>query len=330
MPRTTVVTVTYNSAQTIGPMLDSLRDAHRQGLLDIVVVDNASRDATLDALAPYERGGMIRVVPAGGNIGFGRGCNLGASHAGSEFILFLNPDARLEPEAVATLERALDDHPRAAIAAPAIERPDHTLQPCGLLPSRRTLLLERTPLHRWAVKAWRPTPGAPPTPVRWVSGAAFMARRHVLAGLGGFDPRFFLYYEESDLFRRVLRAGHTILACPQALCHHIGGVSADAPEHAAHAGRIAGSIADPFIRSRNYYALKHFGPVLMRLADLAFCATLRVRGTLTRNKADRLTWQARRPIPMFALPAQVPQDAPGARVMAPVRTALPLEPAPAC
>ncbi|MCA9288892.1 MAG: glycosyltransferase family 2 protein [Phycisphaerales bacterium] len=313
MPRTTIVTVLYNSADTIGPLLESLRPAHAAGAIDIVLVDNQSRDATLETVADFEREGLVRLVHAGANIGFGRGCNLGAAHAAHasmrpagqpapDFIVFLNPDARLDADAIATLEQALDANPGAAIAAPAIERPDHTLQPVGMLPTRRSLILERTPLHSLVVRAQRPTPDADPSPTTWVSGAAFMVRREAFERVGGFDPRFFLYFEESDLFRRLARAGHTILICPRARCPHIGGHSTESVE----SGRISGSIAEHFIRSRNEYARKHFGSLVMALADLAFAATLWCRATFTRNPQSRATWQARRTCGLFRLPEPVP------------------------
>ncbi len=299
MARTTVVTVPYNSAETIGPMLDALRAAHASNLVEIVIVDNASRDNTLDALAPYQREGMLRLIPAGGNIGFGRGCNLGASHATTDFILFLNPDARLDTHSIRALEAALDADPLAAVVAPAIERPDHTIQPIGALPTSLSLILERTRLHRAVLRPQRLAHGDPSTRTRWVSGAVFMVRRQAFDALSGFDPRFFLYYEESDLFRRLLKRKHTILATGKAVCHHIGGHSADSVQ----AGRIAGSIAEHFLKSRNYYARKHFGWPIMALADLAFYTTLMLRGTLSKNPHDRAAWLARKAVPLFALPA---------------------------
>jgi len=298
MPRTTVVTVTYNSAETIGPMLESLRPAHAAGLVEIVIVDNASKDATLAALAPYEREGLVRLVHAEGNTGFGRGCNLGASHATTDFVLFLNPDARMDAVSIGALEAALDADPAAAVAAPAIERPDHTIQPIGMLPTGLSLIFERTRLHRVFLRPQRLERDQPSVRTRWVSGAVFMVCRETFNSLGGFDPRFFLYYEESDLFRRLLRRGHHILATGQAICHHIGGHSADSVQ----AGRIAGSIAEHFIRSRNYYARKHFGPVVMWLADAAFYTTLMLRGTLTCNPHDRATWKARKAFGLFVMP----------------------------
>jgi GT2 family glycosyltransferase len=307
MARTTVVTVTYNSQDTIGAMLEALRPARAAGVIEIVIVDNASRDGTLAALAPYERDGVCRVVSAGGNIGFGRGCNLGAAHAHTEFVLFLNPDARLEPEAIHALEQALDDHPDVDVAAPAIQEEDGQHQPVGALPSALGLIFERSPLHNRFFGSSRPTPGAGPSPTTWVSGAAFMCRREAFNALGGFDPRFFLYYEESDLFRRLLKRGRRILVVPRAICHHIGGHSAQTVQ----AGRIGICIAEHFIRSRNWYARKHFGAPVMWAADLAFFLTLWFRAVTSPRPADRVTWQARRGVGLFVLPSKPPSTPAG-------------------
>lgn len=306
MARTTVVTVTYNSSQTIGPMLDALRPAVAAGLIQIVVVDNASRDDTLGVLAPFERDALCRVVRAGGNIGFGRGCNLGATRASTEFVLFLNPDARLEPEAIRSLEAALDADPGADVAAPAIEQPDHTLQPVGVLPTPLGMMFERSPLHRVLIRPRRPVPGGPAAPTNWVSGAAFLVRRSAFDAIGGFDPRFFLYFEESDLFRRLRRRGRRILVVPRALCPHIGGHSAQTVQ----AGRISGSIATHYIASRNYYAAKHFGRPVMWLADLGFFTWIWLHGVLRSKPEDRATWHARRGVGLFILPGPPVEAAP--------------------
>lgn len=303
MPRTTVVSVTFNSAETVGEMVDSLRPAIARGVVALVLVDNASRDDTPSRIDAWQREGLARAVHAGSNIGFGRGCNLGVRHADTEFVLLLNPDARIEPEGVLALERILDDEPDAAVVAPGIERPDGSLQPVGALPTLASMILERTRLQRPFLGAARPDRAGPPIATRWVSGAAFMVRRAVFESLGGFDPRFFLYFEESDLFRRILRAGHRVLAAGSVVCPHIGGHSAGT----VASGRIAGSIAEHFIRSRNYYARKHFGVLPMAIADLAFATTLMLRGTLTRNPNDSAAWRARRTVPLFAMPAS-PHD----------------------
>lgn len=304
MARTTVVTVTYNSEATIAHMLEALRAARAAGKIEIVVVDNASSDETLASLAPYEDGGLVRVLSAGGNIGFGRACNLGASAATTEFVLFLNPDARLEAEDLARLEAVLDAHASAAVAAPVIELPDGSIQPVGAMPSWLGLALDRTPLHPIAHRTLRVPRDAEPIETTWVSGAAFLIRRAAFEAVGGFDPRFFLYYEESDLFRRLSRKKHQILACGNTRCTHIGGHSASTVQ----AGRISGAIANHFIRSRNHYARKNFGTLAMAAADLAFAATLMVRATLVRSPADRAAWRARRGVPMLALPAHPPTD----------------------
>ena len=94
-PRVTAVLVTYQSAETIGPALASLRPHFESGLLHAIVVDNASRDETTARVAREHP--WATVVESGGNIGYGRGCNVGLARATTDYVMFMNPDAVMEP-----------------------------------------------------------------------------------------------------------------------------------------------------------------------------------------------------------------------------------------
>jgi len=138
--RVTVVTVTHRSAGAIAGFLESLPPA-----LPIVVVDNASSDGTADLIAAATAP-QARVIRNSVNRGFGAGCNAGIDQTQTEFVLLLNPDARLAPGAVETLVAAADAWPDAAILAPSITAAQGqrvrscgraAVAPCGQGPSPR-------------------------------------------------------------------------------------------------------------------------------------------------------------------------------------------------
>lgn len=181
-PRTTVVAVAFNSADVLPAMLASIPPG-----VPVVVVDNAGTDASGD----IARAAGARVVRLEENQGFGRGCNAGAALAGTEFLLFLNPDAALEPGALEALETAADAHPDASAFNPRIR--DRNGQAYF---KRGSILLAR---REWLARGWPATSG--PVPV--LSGAAFFCRRAQFEAEGGFDPAIFLYHEDDDLSLRL-------------------------------------------------------------------------------------------------------------------------------
>jgi len=256
LPATAVI-VTYQSARTLAAALAGARRCHRAGLLDCLVVDNGSSDATLE-IAQREAAGWARVQPTGRNAGFGRGCNAGLEQVTSRHTLFLNPDAVVEPEGVATLVRFLDEHPQAGLVGPAIVEGEPgrepVLQVTGPRPTPGRLLRAALPLLRRPPASFPIVPGAGPARTGWVCGAVLMGRTELLRSLGGFDPRFFLYWEETDLCKRVEEAGYQIWALGTAVARHVGGASS-APDDT----RIGGCIGRHYYQSRFYYLVKHHG-----------------------------------------------------------------------
>jgi len=297
MARITVVIVTYRSASSICDCLRSLRAAHDAGVCDCVVVDNASPDNTRQLLREHET--WARIVDSGGNIGFGRGCNMGLSLATTPYVMFLNPDAHIDAEGLLALERFMDEHPRAAIAAPAIEEPDNALQHVGVRTSPGVILREafgrpilRTPVH----------PGGAPFQTDWVCGAAMFCRTDAVRSVGGFDPRFFLYFEETDLCRRLETERHEIWAVGKSVARHANAVSA----RAASRPMFAGCIAEHYFRSRFYYLCKHWGWLVAAATEIGEIAIMGVRAliySVTGRCGNR--YSARMVGPVMRLPDRV-------------------------
>lgn len=251
----TAVIVTYQSARTIGSTLAAARRCGEEGLLDTVVVDNASSDGTREIL---ERAcAWARVVLSDRNNGFGRGCNIGIGHVATPYTIFINPDAVIEPPALRTMLEFMDEHPGAGIVGPAIVCGDdeiRALQHTGPCPTPWTMLRAAIPVLRRRTGLVAIVPGSAPMRTGWINGAAMMIRTALLAELGGFDPRFFLYWEETDLCKRVLDRGFEIWAHGGALAHHVVGESSCEAER--RMGRV---LAKHYFESRFYYMVKHYG-----------------------------------------------------------------------
>jgi hypothetical protein len=174
----------------------------------------------------------VRVIEAGGNLGFARANNLGIKGTQSEFVLLLNPDTLVPPGAIATLVRALAVRPEAAVAGPRLIDANGfpelsfgwSIGPLGELRQKVVGSLHQRrvgPVVR-AVDRWARTAG----PREWVSGACLLARRADLDAVGLIDERYFMYTEDVDLCVSLRQRGREILFVPQAEVVHLRGRSA--------------------------------------------------------------------------------------------------------
>ena len=260
----TAVVVTYQSAATLGPALAALRRSYDQGLLRCVVVDNASQDETPSLLA--RESDWAKIVIETINHGFGRGCNVGFAHVQTPYTLLVNPDAVVEPDAIRTMVAFLEENPHVGIVGPAtkVGQPGREhYQHAGTRPGPLSVLQQQ--IGRFAPADLRPiTPGCDAFRTGWVCGAVLMIRTDLMRQLGGFDPAFFLYYEEMDLSAGVEGLGYETWAVGAAMAHHIGGASSTEDD-----GRIHGCIASHYYESRRYYLIKHHGWLLATGAELA-------------------------------------------------------------
>jgi hypothetical protein len=273
----TAVIVTYQSAHTIGRTLAAARRSYDEGLLDLVIVDNASGDATPQILR--RESPWARIVLSERNNGFGRGCNIGFEHVTSPYTLFLNPDAVIEPDAIRKLVAFMEANPGAGIAGPAIlcgdDGRDAVLQHCAPRPTPWTVVRDSIPLLRRQSGRMNIVPGSAPMRTGWVSGAVYMIRSALMRRLEGFDPRFFLYWEEIDLCERAANAGYETWAVGQAVASHIVGASSR-----SDGGRLGRTIAKHYFQSRYYYLVKHHGRLAATAAEVGEFALLGLESLL--------------------------------------------------
>jgi N-acetylglucosaminyl-diphospho-decaprenol L-rhamnosyltransferase len=218
-----VVIVAYNSRDTLRDCVEPLVDVP---WVRVIVVDNASPDDSAAAISDLP----VKIIRAPRNGGFAYGCNLGIAAGDADHVLLLNPDAAIDPQDLALLVHVLREDPRLAGVGP------RTLDDHGRLaytqrrfPRLRTtyaqgLLLHRAaPLADWTDDAIRDrdayeSPGSPD----WISGCCVLLRRQAVDAVGGLDEGFFLFAEETDLFRRLAEAGWRAGYEPRATAHHTG------------------------------------------------------------------------------------------------------------
>lgn len=233
--RVTIVAVCYNSSDVLPDMLASVPHA-----TPVVLIDNASKD-TGKLKEEAEACGAI-LIKNDVNMGFGTACNQGAAVAETEFILFLNPDARLQPDTLETLVAAAERYPSASAMNPRIA----TMEGRPVF-QRNSALIDRT--ERMS-RGW--PAGDCEVPI--LSGAALFVRRAAFETIGGFDPRIFLYHEDDDLSRRLMAQCGPLYFIRDAFVKHMcGRSSARSPEVAALKAWHMG-------RSRVYVMRKHDRP----------------------------------------------------------------------
>jgi GT2 family glycosyltransferase len=225
-PDLSVSVVTYNSAHCLEGLFDSLSKQHGVSW-ELFVVDNASADETPSRLA--ERMATSLTINQS-NVGYGRGHNQNRPQFRGRYLLFLNPDVTFPEGLFASIVRFLDDNPTVGIVGPSIlEGKDRAaFPPRRFYPGERTIALE---------------PGLRRDYYAWVSGSCLAIRRDVFDVLGGFDPDFFLYQEETDLCFRVRRAGYKIAWCPEWQVFHARLQSQiDVPEYDQERRLLEGTI----------------------------------------------------------------------------------------
>jgi GT2 family glycosyltransferase len=259
-----ILIVTYNSAKLIRPLLARLRQELAGVSGEVVVVDNASADGTAECVRREHP--WVHLVASDVNLGFAAGNNLAGRHAGGRYLLLLNPDAMPAPGALARGVALMDANPAVGLAGGELRGSDGGRQPSArMFPTLRdelfTLsgLAARHPQSRLFARLDRRwADPEEPAEVDWIPGAFVFIRARDFAALGGFDERFFMYYEEVDLCRRLRAAGRGIRYWPELKATHLGGESAKTVK-AARISRAGAQLERWRMRSGLLYYRKHHG-----------------------------------------------------------------------
>jgi N-acetylglucosaminyl-diphospho-decaprenol L-rhamnosyltransferase len=225
-----VVTVSYYSSEQLMPFLESIPSGTAHSVL---VVNNALDDNEVRSVVDAVPG--VRLVDAPRNLGYGGAMNLGVAESPeSEWVLIANPDLTFTPDAIANLIAAAHRVDGAAAIGPVIYTPAGEIYPSA----RRLPSLRNGIGHALFSPVWRRNPWTrayladrenPPREraAGWLSGACMLVRRAAFEQVGGFDEKYFMYFEDVDLCARLGRAGGKIVYAPSAVVTHVGGHSTD-------------------------------------------------------------------------------------------------------
>ena len=233
MSELVIVIVSYNTRDQLTACLRSLHEPAPDLLHEIVVIDNGSTDGSADAARQLWPD--VRVIEAGGNIGYARANNLGIRETESDLILLLNSDTSVPSGAVDGLVAELRAHPEAAVAGPRLVDTEGRVE-LSFGPMMSPLNEVRQKLAGALLDSGFPTLAARVTRRArethhpdWVSGACLLVRRADATAVGLLDERFFLYGEDVDFCAAIRAHGRQVLFTPAVeIVHARGGSGAGA------------------------------------------------------------------------------------------------------
>lgn len=230
-PVVSLIVLSFNTRDLLRTSLGRLQALSAEVDAEILVVDNASHDGSADMVAAEFP--EVRLIRAPHNLGFAGGNNLGREAARGQYLVLVNSDAFLEPGALRNGLARMQAHPEVALAGGLLLGKNGQPEPSArrfpsLLNDFLSLsgLAARYPRSRFFGRfdrTWaNPMEAAE---VEWVPGAFCLIRRSAIDQVGFFDERFFLYYEEVDLCRRLRASGWSIRYWPDLQAVHWGGES---------------------------------------------------------------------------------------------------------
>jgi len=216
------IIVSYNCLDSLQNCISSL--SGQTGIEhEIIVVDNASSDGTIE----YLSGRDFKTIFSDLNLGYGRAVNLGARRASGKYLFILNPDTVVGPRTLSELYRFAELSENVGLISPMLLHFDGSPQVTARkLPGRMDFVFGRgSPLYKLGLTGESAAGYIAPiddkpmeTPT--VSATALLVNRELFATIGGFDPRFFLYLEDIDLCRRISEAGLKVMLLPTVTIGH--------------------------------------------------------------------------------------------------------------
>lgn len=232
-----LIIVNYNGGDFLHACVSSAIDQ----VEDLIVVDNASVDASLAQLEASFPGNSLRIIRNRENLGFAAACNIGLENSIGSYVLFLNPDCVLQPDSVRSLFRVLEENPEAGMVGGLLVDADGAEQGGGrrAVPTPWRSFVRAFGLarfsHRWPRLFFdfhlhkQPLP-THPIEVEAISGACMLVRRAAMNDVGQWDEGYFLHCEDLDFSMNLRSHGWKILFVPAArIVHHHGACSRSRP-----------------------------------------------------------------------------------------------------
>jgi N-acetylglucosaminyl-diphospho-decaprenol L-rhamnosyltransferase len=275
-----LVAVTYSPGKSLGALLDSIPAASR-GPVQVVLADNGSTDGSVEEAAT--RPGL-RLLRTGSNLGYGAAANAGVAvlDPAIRWVIVINPDVILAPGSIDEMLAAADRYPDAGAFGPLITTPAGVVYPSARhLPSIGAGVGHAVFGWCWAANPWtRRYRQDEAEPVErtagWLSGSCLLLRRAAYADVDGFDPAYFMYFEDVDLGYRLAQAGWKSVYCPSARAIHEGGHSTE---------RAAAAMADAHHRSAYRYLSRRYSAPWQAPLRLVLRAGLAGRAFLSKRSA---------------------------------------------
>ncbi|MDZ4227650.1 MAG: glycosyltransferase family 2 protein [Candidatus Levybacteria bacterium] len=216
MVNLSIIILSYNTKALTLKCIESIVGQYKKELslkeLEIIVVDNASTDGSPSAISNF------KLIQNKENVGFARGCNIGADSAEGKYILFLNSDTEVLDEGFLSMTDFLDKNSDVAILGGKLENNDGSIQrSCGKFYNLFNLLIMLLGLERFGFL--RSSPGKIQK-VDWVSGACMMVRADIFEKLTGFDEKLFMYMEDMEVCFRAKKLGFGTYFYPDVKLRH--------------------------------------------------------------------------------------------------------------
>ena len=260
-PDVSVIVVNYNTAHLLRDMWAALMAAKADLSLEIIIVDNASRDDSVRLLQTDPQFAAVRLIVNAVNVGFGRANNQGLQFATGRYVLLLNTDAFVSADTLRKTVSHMDTHARCGVLGVRLVGRDGSLQPsCRYFPTPWNVFLWRSGLSRFFPSVrmvddmnWDHTTSRD---CDWMPGCYLLVRKEVIDAVGLFDPRYFLYSEEVDFCRRVKQAGWKSTYFAHTTVVHLGGESAKSDAVLTSAGQQISALQ---VESEMLYYRKHYG-----------------------------------------------------------------------
>jgi|SRR5262245_30837368 len=267
-----VVIVSHRSRELLRGCLESLRGNPPSRPLKVIVVDNDSRDGTVEMVRSEHP--EVELIESAENLGFAAATNLGARRGSGPYLLALNPDTAVTPGSLDRVIAVLEGHPAVGVAGPRLLRPDGSFDHAAKrsFPTPLSALGHFTGIGRGGssgrLAAYR-APEVSSGPVDAVNGAFMLMRRAAFDRVGGFDEGYWMYMEDLDLSYRLSRAGVITWYEPTATVMHV--------KAGTTGGERSARLVWHFHRGMFRFYRKHYAPQRSRLVNLAVYAGVSVK-----------------------------------------------------
>lgn len=263
-PDVSVIIVSYNSGHLLPRTLAALQAGCGQLRLQVVVVDNASRDRSVELLKrdfPH-----VELIENIANLGFGRANNQAMPRARGRYVLLLNPDAFVSPDTLPKTVSFMDHHPRSGVLGVKLVDENGRVQPSAFrFPTPWNVFVRISQLDKlFGLSSFVERDSGSMRSCDWVQGCFYLIRNELIKPGGLFDPRYFLYFEEVDHCRSLRSSGWEVIYYPDSTVVHIGGESAKLVESDVDDSHLAFLAESEFL-----YYRKHHG-ILAVLASVFF------------------------------------------------------------